>query len=478
MKRLLGAAIAAAVLLGGCAEGPTGPGTDPTSASPTQAGDATFAEIDAGHLRGLKTAQLTGTDVKTEVPVVPNAQALNLATRIVRNQALRARVKDGGQLDVSWQPIGSSVDIVGVLLTVKRGTEEVPVTLWFDERAGFVATGGVLIKPASWDEFGQAVVAALGEQAPDADAGKASDALTKPGSPQGIGPAIGFNGAGDLLVRFAAGLLKPGDPVTVRIAKDTSDTFLSDFGGEARGSATHPSSYKAGVDARIKQPSTAAVGTRPDIDVIGDCKAAKCVALTFDDGPGPRTQEVTSALAKAGAGGTFFMLGDMVESNPEGVKAVAFTGNEVGSHTWRHVALTSRDNGPALTQIKTNNDEIEKITGERPIMMRPPYGDHNSRIDRIIGGQGQVIAQWNVDTLDWKTKSTSATIQAAMGAQPGSIVLMHDIHDFTVDAVPQIAQRLVAAGYRVVPLAELSSPNGWQAGKAYCAAPWIGRDCW
>lgn len=466
------------LILGGCTGGSALAGQHSSPAPPSQTAEAAFARIDAGHLPDVRTTTLSDTDIRTEVPVVPNALALNLASRIVRNQALRARVKDGGSLEVTWQPIGSSADLLGVQLAVKHGESQVPITLWFDETAGFVATGGVLIDPAQWDSFSHAVIGALGEQAPDADPSKATESLTKPAAPQGTGPAIGFNTDGDLVVGFAGGALGSGDPVFVKIPKDAADGFLSEFGRAARGAATHPSSYRAGVETPTKQPATAAVGSRPDIDVIGDCKVAKCVAITFDDGPAPRTPEVTAALAKAGAGGTFFMLGNMVEADPTGVKAVALTGNEVASHTWRHNPLTRSDNGPALNQVKRNNDEIEKIIGERPLMMRPPYGDHNKRIDKIIGGQGQIVAQWDIDTLDWKTKSTSATITAAMSAQPGSIILMHDIHDFTVAAVPQIAEQLVAAGFKVVPMSELSSPNSWRAGTAYCAAPWIGRDCW
>ena len=83
--------------------------------------------------------------------------------------------------------------------------------------------------------------------------------------------------------------------------------------------------------------------------------------------------------------------------------------------------------------------------------MRPPYGDVDDRVRSIATRTGLQVILWNLDTLDWKTKDAGETRRRAVeGARPGSVVLMHDIHATTVDAVPGIIDDLRAQGYRLV----------------------------
>ncbi|WP_028709401.1 polysaccharide deacetylase family protein [Propionicicella superfundia] len=471
--------IAIALGLAGCAQdtAPVTPAPSPTTR------EAAFAVVDESLIGGLTHATLSGDGVTTAVPEVSRATALNLAAQIVRNKALRARGRSGGTVDVTWHAIAASNDLLGVVLTVataggSAGEAVVPVSLWYAEGARTVATGAVLIDPGSWDAFVKAVAADVGAKGGDEAA--ATAALGSPGAPQGTGPAIGFDESGDLVVSFAGRAAGAADALlTVSIDKDVAQEWLSEFGDEALGAATHPSHYTQGVDGPgVTTLATAAAGSRPDADVVGDCRSRKCVALTFDDGPGERTAEAVAALADAGVAATFFQLGSMIEEDPAGVKAVALSGSEVASHTWRHNALPASGDEAAKDQVRRNAVALQKITGDWPVMMRPPYGSHNRRINKIVGAQNQVLVQWTIDTLDWKTKSTEATIASATGAEAGDIVLMHDIHATTVDAIPEIVSRLTEAGFTLVPVAELSSPNTWQTGAVYCAAPWRKRSCW
>lgn len=460
-----------------CATTPTAPSTTPSAAVHTP-----LADISPSLISGLTPSKLSGSGVDTTIPAVKGATALNLAAQIVRNKVLRERAKNGGTATVTWRPSASSDDLLGISLTTTRvdsagNQRTVPVSLWYDETAHFVATGGVLIAPAHWDAFSSAVVAEVGARS--GDTAKAAEALTLPGAPQGGGPALGFDSAGNLVVEFATGIGSDSASLTVTVDKTIAEPWLSDFGYKARGAAQYPTHYRPGLsDPAVAAPSTAASQSRPDIDVVGDCAARKCIALTFDDGPGPRTSEVAQYFVKADSGATFFMLGNQIQENPGTVTAVALTGNEIGSHTWRHRPLTESDSKAARFQLNQNAQELQKLTGDWPVMMRPPYGDHNGRIDKIVASEGQVVAQWGVDTLDWKTKAAEPTIASATSATTGSIVLMHDIHSWTVDAVPQIIQQLTASGHQLVPLAEVASPNSWTVGTAYCAAPWVARKCW
>ncbi len=458
------------------------PSTPSDNSSSTPADKSPFAEVDAGLVGGHSVSALSGTGIETAIPSVSGATSLNLAVRIVRNRVLRAAASQGGEVNIGWQAIATSPDALGILIETSRvpqgGTaDKVPVTLWYSQRTGTVGTGAVLIEPSQWDDFARLVVDEVGRHG--GDSGLAKTALATSGQPQGSGPAIGFNEDGDVVVGFASGVVGTTEPLVFSIGGDGDASYLSSFGRLARDATRHPTAYVNGAQsASAASFATAASESRPDADVVGDCAARKCVALTFDDGPGTRTREAAQGLAKAGLGGTFFMLGDSIQNDPDAVKAVALLGQEVSSHTWRHVDLTKSATRTAQYNVGHNASAIRGLTGDWPVMMRPPYGEHDARINGIVGGQGEVVVQWSVDTRDWAHKSVARTVSTASQAKSGDIVLMHDIHDSTVTAIPQIVANLTKAGYQIVPVSELSSPNDWQVGKAYCAAPWRNATCW
>jgi len=187
-----------------------------------------------------------------------------------------------------------------------------------------------------------------------------------------------------------------------------------------------------------------------------NCRKAKCIALTFDDGPGPYTLHLLKDLRAAGVRSTFFMVGTQVSARPEVAHAVAADGNEIGVHTWDHPNLTRLSAARIDQEITSTAREIEKASGFHPRFLRPPYGAMNARVHAVAGKDGLAMALWSVDTLDWKTRSTSKTVEAALGgARRGEIILLHDIHPWSVAAVPQIIQGLRTQGYTLVTVSEL-----------------------
>ena len=117
-------------------------------------------------------------------------------------------------------------------------------------------------------------------------------------------------------------------------------------------------------------------------------------------------------------------------------------------------------------EIKAGAAAIKAATGENPRWMRPPYGATNGTVDAAARTNGQAEALWAVDTLDWKDRNSEHVCEAAVsGAQPGSIVLMHDIHATTVDAADCVIDGLRAKGLEPVSLDRLI-PNP-QAGRQY-----------
>lgn len=163
----------------------------------------------------------------------------------------------------------------------------------------------------------------------------------------------------------------------------------------------------------------------------------KMVALTFDDGPDAKTTpQALDILKKYGVKATFFMLGQNVVSNPDIVKRVKNEGHQIGIHTWDHPVLTKLPMETVKKEIFDTQTAIYNVVGIKPTITRPPYGAINSTIQNAID---QSFIMWNVDSLDWKTRNTKAIMQEVSKTQPGSIILMHDIHQTSIDALPSVA---------------------------------------
>ncbi len=178
------------------------------------------------------------------------------------------------------------------------------------------------------------------------------------------------------------------------------------------------------------------------------------VALTFDDGPGPRTMEILDQLEAYDARATFFVLGELVDSYPEALEKELEIGCEIGNHTYDHKQLTSMSADSIKKEVEDTNKKIKNITGETPTLVRPPYGAVNETVRSTIKAP---LIIWNIDTLDWQTRNTEKDISAVMDTlEDGNIILMHDIHTETVDAALQLIPMIQDAGYQLVTVSELA----------------------
>lgn len=218
----------------------------------------------------------------------------------------------------------------------------------------------------------------------------------------------------------------------------------------------------ASPKAGLSSPATSA----PDGTAKQDrCSApdAKCIALTFDDGPGPHTQRVLDALDAKGAKATFFVLGSQVRGHEALLARMTSSGMEVGNHTWSHSDLARLSRSRQIAEINDAGAAIEQASGQRLSLVRPPYGSFSATTKSL----GVPLALWNVDTLDWRHRSAVKTVAAVKaGARPGAVVLLHDIHASTADAVPEIVKMLSSEGYTMVTMSELlASCGGAPAGQ-------------
>ncbi|WP_285015857.1 polysaccharide deacetylase family protein [Lactococcus garvieae] len=183
-------------------------------------------------------------------------------------------------------------------------------------------------------------------------------------------------------------------------------------------------------------------------------KNKKLIALTFDDGPNPNnTPQLLKILEAKKVPVTFFALGENAQQYPDIISEQAQLGHEVASHTWDHSDLQTLSTEDQRKEILDANQLINKITRQNVTLYRPPYGSYN---DSILKQTQLSIVNWSVDTNDWRYKTSEPVIENAVNyAYDGAIILMHDIHPWSVEAVPQIIDSLHQKGYTFVTVSTL-----------------------
>jgi peptidoglycan-N-acetylglucosamine deacetylase len=182
------------------------------------------------------------------------------------------------------------------------------------------------------------------------------------------------------------------------------------------------------------------------------------IALTFDDGPSAKTTpQLLDLLEKRGIKVTFFVQGMNAKDNPEIIKREIADGHEVGDHSWDHPDLAKKPDDVVRSQIQRTQDIVFQITGQKPKVLRPPYGAMTDHQKKWIHDEfGVNIIIWAVDPNDWKKPGSAVVAQRVVSeTKPGDIILTHDIHQGTIDAVPAILDGLQAKGYKFVTVGQL-----------------------
>ena len=190
-----------------------------------------------------------------------------------------------------------------------------------------------------------------------------------------------------------------------------------------------------------------------------DGLSSRVIALTFDDGPHPsHTPRLLDMLRKAGAAATFFVVGREVQRFPGLVKRMVGEGHRVGSHSWTHPMDLTPDE--ARDELQRTHELLHRITGEEPTLFRPPYGIEDGSLAIEATARGYRTILWSMDTVDWRVHDP-ARLSEMVGERTrrGDIVLMHDIHASTVDAVPDMLRRLAARNVACVTVERLLNPN-------------------
>lgn len=184
---------------------------------------------------------------------------------------------------------------------------------------------------------------------------------------------------------------------------------------------------------------------------------AREIALTFDDGPHPRrTRAVVRTLDRFGVRANFFLVGGRTRANERHRRtafATAAAGHSVGSHSWSHPNLRKLSRESAESQILRGHQAVESTTGVIMPFFRFPYGARNPYLRRFVSDSGMASFMWNLDSLDWKIRSTRELYDRVIrliNRTDNGILLFHDIHQQTVDVLPLLLRELQRRNYTIV----------------------------
>lgn len=215
--------------------------------------------------------------------------------------------------------------------------------------------------------------------------------------------------------------------------------------------AATPPSLPAGEVARLPaiEPSVPTFSHGPTDQ--------KQVALTFDDGPHPTiTPRVLDELRARGVKATFFVVGERVKSYPWVLRQIVAEGHEIGNHSYSHRLLSGMSAEMIRREVGDTQAAIRNAIGYETCLFRPPYGAFHPAAHAIFREFGMNIIRWSVDPRDWRHRDAMLISNRVMQeSRNGAIILCHDIHRATLQALPAILDTMLGEGYAFKTVSEL-----------------------
>ena len=207
----------------------------------------------------------------------------------------------------------------------------------------------------------------------------------------------------------------------------------------------------------LQQDATAVVATKKVLPVYSVEREDNVISVTFDASwGGDKTLKILDLLDQYNAKATFFLVGIWVDKYPELVKEIAARGHEIGNHSASHAHFTQISESQIRQELKDCSDKIEALTGTRPTLFRPPYGDYNSKVITVVRDAGYEAVQWSVDSLDWKNRGVDDLVKrATTNVQKGDIILFHNDSEYIVEALPAILSYYQAQGFSMIPAKDI-----------------------
>ena len=227
----------------------------------------------------------------------------------------------------------------------------------------------------------------------------------------------------------------------------------------AQGANAHPETLIApAAPAPAVAPSTTSA-VIPKLSYTLFKINAPAIAMTFDDGPHAKnTPRLLDMLKERGIKATFFLIGKNVVEHPEIVRRIVLEGHEIANHTWDHKALRSMGFDAITTELQKTHDAIVTACGVAPVLYRPPFGMITTKQKQLVMDKFHYPAiLWEVDTRDWQAPRNVAKVHDTImkDTHAGSIILCHDIHEPTIDAMPTTLDELKAKGFQFKTISEM-----------------------
>lgn len=349
---------------------------------------------------------------------------------------------------ITCEVVSASGDTLLIAFRTVTGT---PAEVRGDERLHFtvnVATGEIAEGISRWHDG----AAAEFWEAAAADLGAATPEEPSPAQLEHVRTALEvapLTTDGGVLVRMPDELLaQAGRPEAANVPAQDEATF-------AHVSPELVQSWSTAAHALPVDGSPlpfSGITARPDALPV-DCELMPCVAVTYDDGPGPHTPSLLAQLREHGARATFYMLGQEALKSPDVVRQVAREGHELGSHSMDHAELTLIDVAAARAQVHDSAQVLRELTGEPIHTYRPPYGSVSAEVQAAVNMPAII---WNIDTNDWQRPGPAELVARSVPvAQPGSIILFHDIHPDSVAVAGQVFAGLHDRGFVTVTVSQL-----------------------
>ena len=186
----------------------------------------------------------------------------------------------------------------------------------------------------------------------------------------------------------------------------------------------------------------------------------KKIALTFDDGPSKRnTEEILAILGEYGVKATFFVIGENAEANPDRIRSIYNAGHEIGNHTYTHAYISRIPASKLRSEIRRTEEVLTRITGQKPVVFRPPGGYYDDKSLAIVEEMGYRSVLWSLDTRDWSMPRSEKIVSKVTGeTEGGDILLFHDLESKklpTPAALRKIIPALLEDGYEFVTVSQL-----------------------
>ena len=220
--------------------------------------------------------------------------------------------------------------------------------------------------------------------------------------------------------------------------------------------------YRRLIQLAVQDDTERQKSIRTDKIITGDPRQ-RYIALTFDDGPhGERTTQLLECLHRLKVPATFFVVGKMALRYPELIERIVLEGHELGNHTYHHYRLPQIPLDQVLGELNRTRDLLTGLVGAPTRLFRPPGGEYNEAIQKLIAKEGYSSILWTDDPADYKPGRTPEKLTQLVlrDITPGGIILLHDGMPITISALPEMISRLRGQGYQLVTVSELIQRGG------------------